>query len=116
MPGHANFRGDVAGDKVDPGEPASSRTGSDKETRDMTDDQLLDRITTDTRIMAGKPVIRGTRLAVEYVLSVLGHGATVDEILEEYQGLTREDVRACLLFASRSLEASTVLPLHVDVP
>ncbi len=49
--------------------------------------------------MVGKPVINGTRLTVEYILNLLAHGATVDEILEEYGGLTQEDVQACLLLA-----------------
>jgi len=54
----------------------------------MSDEQLLERITLDPKVMAGKPVIRGTRLAVEYIVGLLAHKATVDEILEEYEGLT----------------------------
>jgi uncharacterized protein (DUF433 family) len=53
--------------------------------------------------MVGKPVIRGTRLTVEFVLNLLAHGSTIDEILAEYRGLSADDVRACLLFASQSL-------------
>ncbi|MDH7489049.1 MAG: DUF433 domain-containing protein [Anaerolineae bacterium] len=45
--------------------------------------------------MVRKPVIRGTRLTVEYVLNLLAHGATVDEIIQEYEGLTPEDIQAC---------------------
>ena len=63
----------------------------------MSDRELLDRITLDPKVMLGKPVIRGTRLTVEYVLNLLAHGVTEEEILEEYEGLTREDIRACLL-------------------
>lgn len=77
----------------------------------MSDQELLGRIVLDPKVMTGKPVIRGTRLTVEYILNLLAHGGTVEEILEEYQGLTREDVQACLLFATRSLESSTFLPL-----
>jgi uncharacterized protein (DUF433 family) len=77
----------------------------------MTDQQLLERITLNPKVMAGKPVIRGTRLTVEYILNLLAHGATVAEILEEYEGLTQEDIRACLLFASRSLESTAFMPL-----
>ena len=80
----------------------------------MTDRQLLERITLDPRIMVGKPVIRGTRLTVEYILNLLAHGATVAEILEEYDRLTQEDIQACLLFASRSLETTTFMPLTVE--
>ena len=65
-------------------------------------------------VMMGKPVIKGTRLTVEYVLNLLAHGATVDEILEEYDGLTPEDVQACLLFASRSLEDTAFMPLVTE--
>lgn len=77
----------------------------------MTDRQLLDRIATDPAVMVGKPVVRGTRLTVEYVLNLLAHGATVEEILDEYHGLTREDVQACILFATRSLESTSFMPL-----
>ncbi len=67
----------------------------------MTDEELLDRITVNPAVMVGKPVIRGTRLTVEYVIGLLARGATVQEVLDEYAGLTDEDVRAGLLFASR---------------
>ena len=61
--------------------------------------------------MAGKPILRGTRLTVEYVLNLLAHGATEDEILAEYSGLERDDLRACLLFATKSLGSTTYMPL-----
>jgi uncharacterized protein (DUF433 family) len=80
----------------------------------MSDEQLLQRISLDERVMAGKPVIRGTRLTVEYILNLLGHGETVSGILQEYEGLTVEDVQACLLFASRSLEATDFLMLTAE--
>ena len=62
-------------------------------------------------VMTGKPVIKGTRLTVNYILNLLAHGATIAEILEEYEGLVEEDIRACLLFASQSLENTTFMPL-----
>jgi len=65
----------------------------------MNDETLLERITLNPKVMVGKPVIRGTRLTVEFILNLLAHGATTDEILEEYDGLTLEDIQACLLFA-----------------
>lgn len=77
----------------------------------MTDRELLDRIRVDPKVMAGKPVIGGTRLTVEYVLGLLARGATTREILDEYDGLTEDDIRACLLFASRSIGSATYLPL-----
>lgn len=61
--------------------------------------------------MVGKPVIRGTRLTVEYVLNLLAHGATADQILAEYDGLVQEDLQACLLFATRALESTAFGPL-----
>jgi uncharacterized protein (DUF433 family) len=61
--------------------------------------------------MTGKPVIRGTRLTVEYILNLLAHGAVAEEVLREYDGLAREDIQACLLFATRSLESTAFLPL-----
>jgi uncharacterized protein (DUF433 family) len=63
----------------------------------MTDQELLSRITTNPKVMVGKPVIRGTRLTVEYILNLLAHGATVEEILEEYEGLVEADIQGCLL-------------------
>jgi uncharacterized protein (DUF433 family) len=45
--------------------------------------------------MTGKPVIKGTRLTVEYILNLLAPGASEDEILNEHEGLTREDMQAC---------------------
>lgn len=66
----------------------------------MSDRNLLSRIVTNSEVMVGKPVIKGTRLTVQYILNLLGHGATIAEILEEYEGLEKEDIRACLLFAN----------------
>ena len=77
----------------------------------MSDQELLNRITTNSEVMAGKPVIKGTRLTVNYILNLLAHGATIAEILEEYEGLSEEDIRGCLLFASQSLENTTFMPL-----
>jgi uncharacterized protein (DUF433 family) len=61
---------------------------------------LADRIVVDPQILAGKPVIRGTRLAVEFILELLAAGQSEDEILTNYPGLTREDILACLSYAS----------------
>lgn len=80
----------------------------------MIDQHLLERITTNPKIMVGKPVIRGTRLTVEYILNLLAHGMTENEILAEYEGLKQQDIRACLLFASRSLEDTAFMPLVLE--
>ena len=81
----------------------------------MNDQALLDRITIKPRVVAGKPVIRGTRLTVEYILNLLAHGSTVDEIIGEYKGLSRADIQACLMFATKSLESTTFMPLVVEM-
>lgn len=77
----------------------------------MDGENLLDRIVLDPKIMVGKPVVRGTRLTVEYILGLLAQGASEQEILSEYDGLTHEDVQACLLFAKNALAESSFMPL-----
>ena len=77
----------------------------------MEQDKLLERIELNPKVMTGKPVIKGTRLTVQFILNLLAHGATIDEILSEYEGLTKEDVLACLLYASETLESTTFMPL-----
>jgi uncharacterized protein (DUF433 family) len=80
----------------------------------MNRNKLLERIVINPKVMVGKPVIRGTRLTVQYILGLLAHGATVDEVLQEYEGLTHEDILACLLFATEALESTTFVPLTVE--
>lgn len=80
----------------------------------MKEQQLLERITLNPKVMVGKPVIKGTRLTVEYILNLLAHGAAAPEILQEYKGLTQEDIQACLLFATKSLESTAFMPLAVE--
>lgn len=80
----------------------------------MNNENLLERIATNPKVMVGKPVIRGTRLTVEYVLELLAHGATIEEILEEYPGLEKDDIYACLLFASKTLQDASFIPLAAE--
>jgi uncharacterized protein (DUF433 family) len=80
----------------------------------MEDQALLERITVNPKVMVGKPVIKGTRLTVEFILNLLAHGETVAEIISEYKGLTQEDIQACILFATKSLENTTFMPLAVE--
>ncbi len=80
----------------------------------MNDEQLLERITCDPKVMAGKPVIRSTRLTVEFILNLRAHGASEEEVLTEYPGLTLEDIQACYLFAGKSLEKTAFLPLTLE--
>ena len=65
----------------------------------MADTELLRRITADPVIFGGKPIIRGLRISVELVLSLLAQGETVEAILDDYPGLEAEDIRACLAYA-----------------
>jgi uncharacterized protein (DUF433 family) len=58
----------------------------------------MDTIVNDPANHAGKPVVRGTRLAVEFVVGLLAQGWTTEQVLDNYPGLTKEDVQACLEF------------------
>ena len=80
----------------------------------MKEEQLLERIVLNPKVIAGKPVIRGTRLTVDFILNLFAHGATDKEILDEYKGLTIEDIHACFLFATRSLKDTEFVPLIAE--
>jgi len=69
------------------------------------------RIELNPEVLAGKPVVKGTRLAVEFIVDLLAQGWTEDEILENYPTLKREDIKACLQYASAALQAEKVYPL-----
>jgi uncharacterized protein (DUF433 family) len=77
-------------------------------------DDLLERITVNPKVMVGNPVIRGTRLTVEYILGLLAHGSTMEEILVEYPGLVKDDIHACLLFASKTLQDASFVPIAAE--
>lgn len=67
-----------------------------------------DRIVIDPNVLVGKPVIKGTRISVEFVVELLGRGWTVEQILKEYDHLTREDIQACLAYASEIIKSERV--------
>jgi len=69
----------------------------------MDDNILLGRITADPTIFGGKPIIRGMRVSVEHVLSLLAQGETSDSILDDYPDLEREDILACLAYARAAI-------------
>jgi uncharacterized protein (DUF433 family) len=71
-----------------------------------------ERIVIDPDIIVGKPVIKGTRLAVGFIIDLLAQGWTEEEILRNYPGLTHEDVQACLGYASAVLHSEKVYPLQ----
>jgi uncharacterized protein (DUF433 family) len=64
-----------------------------------------ERITADPKVLVGKPVIKGTRLAVEFVIDLLANGWTEARLLDEYPGITHEDIVACLRFANKLVKA-----------
>ncbi len=72
---------------------------------------LSERIVVDPRILAGKPVVRGTRLAIEFILELLAAGQSESDILTNYPGLTREDILACLSYACYLAREYKAFPL-----
>jgi uncharacterized protein (DUF433 family) len=71
---------------------------------------LTDRIVVDSKILTGKPVIRGTRVSVELVVGLLAAGWSQAQILDSYPHLTEDDIRACLAYASELLRDEKVYP------
>jgi len=69
------------------------------------------RIVVSPGVLVGKPVIKGTRIAVELVIDLLGRGYSQEQILEQYDHLTSEDIRACLAYASEVLRGEKVYAL-----
>jgi uncharacterized protein (DUF433 family) len=71
-----------------------------------------DRIIVDPEILVGKPVVKGTRLSVEFLLGLLAQGWPESEILRNYPGLQREDLLACRAYACEMREKEVALPLR----
>ena len=74
-----------------------------------------ERIQIDPNILVGKPVIKGTRLAVEFVIDLLAQGWTEEDILRNYPGISRQDIHACLAYASEMLKAEKVYVFPTNV-
>ena len=74
-------------------------------------DVLLQRITVDPQVMTGKPVIRGTRLAVDLIVRMVAQGIPEMEILREYPRLTTDDIRAALTYAADVVAHEDVFPV-----
>jgi len=66
---------------------------------------LISRITTNPDMMVGKPTVRGMRITVEQIVNAVAGGVSTEELLEDYPDLEEEDIRACLLYAARSVSA-----------
>ena len=71
----------------------------------------MDRIVLDPNVLAGKPVIRGTRLSVEFIVGLLAEGWTSADIERNYPGVTHEDVAACLRYAADVMQSEKLYPL-----
>jgi uncharacterized protein (DUF433 family) len=66
------------------------------------------RIIIDPGVLVGKPVIKGTRLSVEFIIDLLAQGWTEKDIINNYPGVTRQDIQACLSYASETLKIERV--------
>lgn len=82
----------------------------------MEQPDLLERITANPEIFGGKPIIRGMRLSVELILSLLAQGASEEELLADYPDLEREDIRACLAYARAAIANDTLGAVRVAGP
>jgi uncharacterized protein (DUF433 family) len=72
-----------------------------------------ERIAVDPAVLVGKPIIRGTRISIEFLLGLLAEGWTADEILKNYPQLTADDVQAALRYAAEVLKHERIFPLPV---
>ena len=80
----------------------------------MDEEKLLERIVVNPRIFAGKPIIRGRRLAVEHILGMLAAGDSPETILAGYHWLEPEDIQACLVYARRLVGRERIEPLLME--
>jgi uncharacterized protein (DUF433 family) len=67
-----------------------------------------DRIEVNPQVLTGKPIVKGTRIAVEFVVELMGKGWTAQQILSEYDHLTADDIQACLAYAGEVLKSERV--------
>lgn len=74
-------------------------------------EKLLDRIVVDPDILAGKPVIKGTRIPVYLIIELIATGMNIKDVLKEYPELKEDDVKAALLYASKLLEREITVTL-----
>jgi uncharacterized protein (DUF433 family) len=70
--------------------------------------KLTDRIVTNPAVLVGKPVVKGTRLSVDFLLDLMAQGWPEAEILRNYPGLTRDDLLACIAYASERVREEKV--------
>jgi uncharacterized protein (DUF433 family) len=70
-----------------------------------------ERITIDSKILVGKPVIKGTRLSVEFIIGLLAQGWSEAEVLRNYPGLMPDDIKACLAYAGDIMKSERIYPI-----
>lgn len=73
---------------------------------------MTDKIIVNPEILGGKPIIKGTRIAVEFILGLLASNVSEEEILKDYPHLTKEDLHACLEYAARSFKNEIYVDLE----
>ena len=78
------------------------------------EEELLNRIVVNSKVMVGKPIIKGTRISVDAIIRRFAEGLSLREILEEYPSLMEEDVKAALAYAARVLAGEEVVPIVVE--
>ncbi|MCH7702623.1 MAG: DUF433 domain-containing protein [Planctomycetes bacterium] len=71
-----------------------------------------DRIVIDPDILVGKPVVKGTRIAVELVIDLLARGWSHEQVMQQYDHINVEDIQACLAYASEILKSEKVYPVQ----
>jgi len=80
----------------------------------VSDNKLLNRITVDHNVMVGKPTIRGLRITVEHILKSLASGLSIQELLEDYPVLEKEDIQAVLFYAFEKISNEKIFAIKVN--
>ncbi len=72
--------------------------------------ELLNRIVINPKVMVGKPVIKGTRVPVDTIVRLIAQGMKIEEILEDYPNLSKDDIKAALLYSAEVVSGEVILP------
>jgi len=73
----------------------------------------MKKITVDPQILSGKPIFEGTRIPVDLILEFLSQGYNIDQVLEEYPSLTKEDILGALNFAAKKIKEEKIYPISL---
>ncbi|MEO6168917.1 MAG: DUF433 domain-containing protein [Chitinophagales bacterium] len=71
-----------------------------------------DRISSNPKVLVGKPAIKGTRIGVDLILEKLGAGETIDQLLQSYPHIVKDDIYACLLYAAETIRHESIHAIH----